>query len=126
MIVFFGLMTLLGAAGWVREGNPWPMLAFLIFMLAASWLHYRLRIIGSPTVEMDHRGLRYRRGTSEEGAAWRDISEIQWDFYRNEIRFVRSDGRPPIRTHRQLVTADGESFDMLIEEYWTPPRGSRR
>ena len=125
LIIFFGVMTLVGAVGWVREGNPWPTLTFLAFTIAASWLNYRLRIFGSPTIDMDSKGLAWRSGKREESATWREISEIQWDWIRNEIRFVRSDGQPPIRTHRQLVTADGEWFDMLIEEYWNPPKRKR-
>lgn len=115
-------MTLVGAAGWVREGTTGPMLVFLGFTVASSWLGYRLRIFGSPTIEMDSKGLRYRCGGRAQTASWREISEIQWDFIRNEIRFMRKDGQKPIRTHRSLVTAEGEWFDMLIEEYWRPPR----
>ena len=121
LIIFFGAMTLAGSIGWVREGHPGPTLVFLGFTLAASWLHYRLRIFGSPTIQMDKHGVRYRCGGREESAAWHDISEVQWDFIRSEIRFVRNDGQRPIRTHRQLVTDEGEWFDMLIEDYWKPP-----
>jgi len=125
LIIFFGVMTLVGAIGWVREGNPWPTLGFLAFTIAASWLVYRLRVFGAPTIDMDSKGLAWRSGKREEFAAWRDISAIEWDFTRNEIRFVRKGGRPPIRTHSRLVTDDGEWFDMLIEEYWNPPKRRR-
>ena len=71
---------------------------------------------------MDSKGLVWRSGKRQESARWRDIAAIQWDFIRKEIRFMRKDGLPPIRTHNHLVTADGEWFDMLIEEYWNPPK----
>ena len=124
-ILVFGLLTILGAFGVAREGAFAPFLVSLAMMLAASWLHYRMRLVGSPTLEVGPKGLRHRVGRREVHARWSDIADMQWDFYRDQISLIRKGGLPPIRISIDMTTAAGERFDMLIEDYWKPPKGQR-
>ena len=94
--------------------------------LLASWFYYRIRVIGSPTLEVDSKGLRYCVGRRDERAGWSDIAGMQWDFYRHQISFVRNNGQPPIRVSSDMTTRSGERFDMVCQDYWKPPKGSRR
>lgn len=125
-VIVFGLLTILAAVGWVREGAIAPFLVSFAMMLAATWVYYRIRVVGSPTLDVDSRGLRYRVGRREIAAPWTDIENVGWDFYRDEILFYRRGGQRPIRVSIDMTTRDGERFDMLVEDYWKPPAERRR
>lgn len=125
-ILIFGLLTIGASFGVIREGAIAPFLVSLGMMLLASWVYYRLRILGSPTLDVDSKGLVYRVGRREWRARWAEIADMQWDFYRDQISFVRNDGQPPIRVSIDMTTRSGERFDMLFEDYWKPPKGSRK
>ena len=124
-IIFFGLLTIAGIAGWIRERTLAPLSAGLFLTAVASWFYYRRRVIGSPRLDVDREGLRFRSGKRDVRAAWADISAIRTDFYRDEIQFVRSDGEPPVIVSIDMTTGAGERFDNLMEEYWTPPEARR-
>jgi hypothetical protein len=124
-VVVFGLLTILAAVGWVREGAAAPFLVSFAMMLGASWLHYRIRVFGSPTLDVDSSGLRYRIGRRDVAAKWTEIENVGWDFYRDEILFYRRGGERPIRVSIDMTTRDGERFDNLVEDYWNPPTGRR-
>jgi len=126
LIILFGVFTLAGTAGWAREGNAGPAIAFLGMTLAATWLYYRNRIIGSPRLDVDRQGLSYVRGKQSTTAKWSEIARIEREFYRDEIRFIKRDGGRPIIVNSDMATATGERFDMLIEDYWKPPTNSSR
>lgn len=125
-VIVFGLLTILAAVGWVREGAIAPFLVSFAMMLAATWVYYRMRVVGSPTLDVDSRGLRYRVGRREIAAPWTDIENVGWDFFRDEILFYRRGGQRPIRVSIDMTTRDGERFDMLVEDYWKPPAERRR
>ena len=124
-VIFFGLLSLVGTVGWVREGNPWPMLAALGLMAAGSWLAYRGRLLGAPTLIAQPERISFRRGRHEVSADWDDIERVTFGPYlRKEIWLVRRNG-PPISFSDSMTTADGERFDMVFEDYWTPPKERR-
>ena len=124
-VIVFALLTILAAFGWIREGAVAPFLVSFAMMLAASWLYYRIRVFGAPTLDVDRSGLRYRIGRREVTADWTEIENVGWDFYRDEILFYRRAGRRPIRVSIDMTTRDGERFDMVLEDYWNPPKGRR-
>ena len=119
-IAVFALLALGGIAGWIRERNAAPAAVALLMTAAGTWLYYRLRVFGSPRLNVDEKGLRYRCGKRDVSAAWTDVVRIEPEFYRDELRFIRRDGGSPIIVSIDMTTADGERFDMLIEEYWEP------
>ena len=125
-IIIFGLLTIAASFGVIREQAIAPFLVSLAMMLVASWFYYRIRVIGSPTLDVGPKGVRYRVGRREANARWADIADMQWDFYRHQISLVRNDGQPPIRISIDMTTRSGERFDMLCQDYWKPPKGSRR
>ena len=122
--LFFGILTILAAVGWVRERAIAPFAVSFAMMIAASWTYYRIRVFGSPTLEVDPKGLRYRIGRREYYADWKDVENVGWDFYRDEI-LVYPRGRKPIRFSIDMTTRTGERFDMLVEDYWKPPRRAK-
>ena len=124
-VIVFGLLTILAAVGWAREGVIAPLLVSFAMMLGASWLYYRIRIFGSPTLNVDSTGLRYRIGRREAAARWTEIENVGWDFYRDEILFYRRGGERPIRVSIDMTTRAGERFDNLVEDYWRQPKRPR-
>ena len=125
-IVVFGLLTIAASFGVVRERAIAPFLVSLGMTLLASWFYYRMRVIGSPTLEVDSNGLRYRVGRRDDRAQWSDVADMQWDFYRHQISFIRKDGQPPIRISIDMTSRTGERFDMVCQDYWKPPKGGTR
>lgn len=123
--LFFGLLTILASVGWVRERAFAPFAVSFAMMLAASWVYYRIRIFGSPTLDVDSNGLRYRIGRRECRAGWADVERVGWDFPRDEILVFRRGEKRPIRFSIDMTTPAGERFDMLLEEYWEPPKRPR-
>lgn len=91
-------------------------------MLAASWVYYRIRIFGSPTLDADSIGLCYRIGRREYRVDWADVENVGWDFYRDEILVFPRGGARPIRFSIDMTTRTGERFDMVVEDYWKPPK----
>jgi hypothetical protein len=54
-------------------------------------------------------------------APWSDIESVSFGPYlRRELWLVRRSGNP-IRFSDSMTTAQGERFDMVFEDYWTPP-----
>jgi len=120
--LFFGLLTIVAAAGWVRERAIAPFAVSFGMMLAASWVYYRIRIFGSPTLDVDQKRLCYRIGRREYSVDWADVERVGWDFTRDEILvFPRAKARP-IRFSIDMTTRTGERFDMVVEDYWKPPK----
>jgi hypothetical protein len=120
--IFFALLSLLGVAGWVREGNAAVPAVAIGLTLAASWLAYRGRLFGNPTLVVDPQQVRLTVGGREISAAWRDVERVSFGPYRrHEIWLVRRDG-PPIRFSDSMTTADGERFDMVFDDYLEAPK----
>ena len=121
-VIVFGLLTIMAAAGWIRERTIAPLLVSLAMTLLGSWFYYRQRVFGSPTLDVDSKGFCYRIGKREFRGKWAEVADMQWDFYRHEIRIVRHNGLSPIPVNIDMTTRTGERFDMVFQDYWKPPK----
>ena len=90
-------------------------------ILGGIYLWFRQRIPGDPTLRIDAAGMIYARGDRERGLKWTEVAEILVDFTLDRMLFVPTSGGKPIVMHRNMVSADGRRWDMLIETYWQPP-----
>lgn len=121
----FAVLSLLALIGWVREGNVAVLAASLAMTSAALWLAYRGRVFGDPTLIAEPTHVRFRKRGREVSAPWSDIESVSFGPYlRRELWLVRRSG-DPIRFSDSMTTAQGERFDMLIEDYLPPPKARR-
>jgi hypothetical protein len=96
-------------------------------MAAGLYLGLRNRWPGRPTLIMDHERLVYSRFGRERALRWDEVERIgDGRYLAQEMMFVPVSGGKPIVVSSQMVTADGEYFLGLIEEYWTPPKKRRK
>lgn len=125
-VLVFGLLTLGNMVGWIRGRGSAAFVVSFLMLAGGTWLYYRLRVFGSPTLSVDRKGFRYSCGSREVSAAWSEIANVGWNFDRDEIRFIRKDGGRPVIISIDMTTAEGERFDNLVEDYWKPPAGQVR
>ena len=109
LVQFFGSaeLSLLGLSG------------MIVLVAGGAWLTTRLRFPGDPRLRVGPDELVYRRGKRERRLSWEAVKAIEVHHRREEMRFISRSGER-ITTHRDMVTADGRRFDMLIEHYWLP------
>ena len=121
-VYFFLLLTILAIVGWLKSGGFAPLLVSLSLLAAATWVSFRIRYVGSPTLEIDRDKVRYRCGRREEVAQWSDVEGVSFGPYeRNELWIVRRSG-PPIKFSSSMTSASGERFDMVFDDYLPPPK----
>ena len=115
--LFFAFLSLLALIGWAREGNAAVPTVSIAITLAASWLAYRGRLFGRPTLIAEPDRVRFRKGGREVAVPWSEIERVSFGPYlRGEYWLVRRCGAP-VRISNSMTTADGERFDMVIEDY---------
>lgn len=122
-LAFLGLLLVgLAAAAINRPGSVSPIgLAGLALLVAGgAWLLLRNRFPGAPKLRVDRTGMTYERGDRERSLKWDEVAAIHVDHQRQDLRFVASSAEAPIVMHRDMVSPDGQRFDMLMEDYWLP------
>jgi hypothetical protein len=92
-----------------------------LLIVGGIWLWFRQRFPGEPTLRVDAVGMTYVRGGRERALKWTDVAAILEDFTLDRLLFVPSSGGKAIVMHRNMVSADGRHWAMLIENYWQPP-----
>ena len=125
-LIVFGLLAIALFLSMVIQ-RKWdlgaPLAAVTLLLAGGLWIEFRLRFPGSPRLAVDSGGMAYRRGGSEKRLSWDEVAAILVLHDRSEMRFVLRSGPRPIAMHRDMTTVDGQRFDMLIEEYWSPQDG---
>ena len=111
--------------------NPEPLSLFglaagALLVMGGTWLWFRQRFPGDPTLRVDAKGMSYIRGGRERGLEWAQVRAIQVDFTLDRMLFIPTSGEEPIVMHLNMVAADGRAWAMMIEEYWEPPKDERR
>jgi hypothetical protein len=91
-----------------------------LLILGGIWLWFRQRFPGDPRLRVDAFGMSYVRGERERALRWSQVEAILVDFTLDRMLFVPTSGEKPIVMHRNMVSADGQEWAMLIENYWQP------
>lgn len=102
------------------------LICVALLIVGGIWLWFTQRFPGDPTLGVDDKGMSYVRGGRERGFKWSEIAAIQADFTLDRMLFVPKSGERPIVMHRNMVSADGRPWAMLIENYWRSPESKRR
>ena len=126
---FLAAIALVLAPRIVANPSPEPLggLAGLALLIAGGlWLWFRGRFPGDPVLRVDAKGMTYTRGGRQRGLKWTQVAEIRVDFTLDRMLFVPTSNEKPIVMHLNMVAADGRRWDMLIEEYWQPPKKKAR
>lgn len=97
-----------------------------LLIAGGIWLRLRDRFPGDPTLKVDAEGMSYRRGGREQRLKWTEVAAIRADFTLDRMLFIPTSGQKPIAMRHNMVTADGQAWAMLIEEYWQPPEETDR
>jgi hypothetical protein len=119
----FGLvLVLIGVGAATRPDGVSPFLvgAAVIFAAAGFGLVFRLRFPGSPILRVTREALTYSRGGGTRTLRWSEVAEVQLDHQRKELRFTPTTGERPVVMHRDMVAANGQRFDVIIERWWKP------
>ena len=122
-VAFLGLLLAgLAAAAIARPGSVSALgLAGLALLVAGgSWLLLRNRFPGAPRLRVDRTGMSYERGGKTRNLSWDEVAAIKVDHQREDMRFVPVSGEAAIVMNRDMVSVDGQRFDMLMENYWLP------
>lgn len=102
--------------------SPWGLGGLIVLVAGGIFMMVRHRFPGSPVLKVDADGMRYIRFGRPRAIAWRDIWAIETDFMLNELRFIPVPVSRPIAMYREMVSADGASFTMVMEDYWESPQ----
>ena len=119
----FGLvLVLIGVGAATRPDGASPFLVGAAVILAAAGfgLAVRLRFPGSPTLRVTRDALTYSRSGRTRTLRWADVAEVQLDHQRKELRFIPTTGERPVVMHRDMIAANGQRFDGIIERWWKP------
>ena len=110
------------------EPKPWDvvgLIAMALLIARGSWLWFRQRFPGDPTLRVDANGMSYLRRARERGLKWSEIAAIQADFTLDRMLFVPKSSGKPIVMRINMVSADGRCWAGLIENYWRAPKNGR-
>ena len=122
-VAFLGLLLAgLAAAAIARPGSVSALgLAGLALLVAGGcWLLLRNRFPGAPRLRVDRTGMSFERGGKTRNLSWDEVAAIKVDHQREDMRFVPVSGEAAIVMNRDMVSVDGQRFDMLMENYWLP------
>lgn len=126
---FFALLTLVALVNAAIRGEAkllQPLLATGPLMLAGWWINMRYRT-GRPSLTIDAEGLVYRRSGRERRLSWSNLERIEMNALPfNVLRLVPKDGSAPIPIDWNMVAADGDRFDMRVDDYWKPRQPPQR
>jgi len=106
--------------------SPWGLGGLIVLVAGGIFMMLRHRFPGSPVLRVDAEGMTYTRFGRSRAMAWRDVWAIETDFTLNELRFIPIPGSRPIAMYREMVSREGVSFTMVMEDYWESPEDPPR
>lgn len=123
LVIFSALLIVVALRAAMHPSAISPLLiaALLGFVAFGAWLVSRLRFPGSPRLRVDRNGLTYTRGGRARALLWSEIAAIHLDHRRKELRFLPATGAPPVVVHSDMIAANGQRFDGIIERWWRAP-----
>ena len=106
--------------------SPWGLGGLTVLVAGGIFMMLRHMFPGSPVLSVDAEGMTYTRFGRSRAMAWRDVWAIETDFTLDELRFIPVPGSRPIAMYREMVSREGVSFTMVMEDYWESPEDQRR